>query len=61
MITTEQILLYQQLEEEAREMRRLQCLYFKTRDKGVMADSISSERKVDSILAKLEATRRNAQ
>lgn len=61
MITTEQILLYQQLEEEAREMRRLQNLYFKTRDKGVMADSISSERKVDSILAKLEATRRNAQ
>ena len=61
MITTEQILLYQQLEEEAREMRRLQNLYFKTRDKGVMGDSISSERKVDSILAKLEATRRNAQ
>lgn len=44
-----------QLISAAREMRRLQRDYFRTRDKGVLADSKAAERRFDALLEAIDS------
>ena len=53
MITTEQVLLLQQLADETQRMRELQNIYF--RNKGIynLTNAQAQERKVDALLTRL--------
>lgn len=53
MITTEQVLLLQQLAEETQKMRELQNTYFNNRTQFNLTNARSQERKVDELLTKL--------
>lgn len=61
MITAEEILTLQQLEEEVRKMRESQCTYFRTRSQMALTEARASERKVDELLTRLSNMRRARQ
>ena len=54
MITTEQVLLLQQLEDDVRTMRELQNTYFRDRNQFNLTNARAAERKVDEKLTRLK-------
>lgn len=61
MITAEEILVLQQLEDETRRMRTLQNTYFQQRTQYNLTMARNSEGKVDAILTRLSNLRRAQQ
>ena len=53
MITTEQVLLLQQLADETQRMRELQNTYFRDRNQYNLTNARAQERKVDGLLTRL--------
>ncbi len=52
-MTTEEILILQQLSERTARMRELQKEYFRTRSTTVLADAKKAEKEVDATLVRL--------